>query len=166
MGREKTHKHVYIPTCGHKAGQNHILLRVLQKKGHFWDVILVSPARRKSALKNMFSKHLGVGGMPTVVLGVKFGVNFGGGGWSPGETRPKSLQEKVAYEFAEKFVGNSPRIRQTSNKTKPKSALQNLEINVFPSLLPNVPDLVDGLPPTYTHTHKNCGKRPRKQGEL
>ena len=40
----------------------------------------------------------------------------------------RKFTEKLAEEFAENFVGNSPTIRQTQTKThwQPKSALQNL----------------------------------------
>ena len=53
-----------------------------------------------------------------IILGLNFaGELVGGGGrWKPGGTRPKHSQAKFAEEFSEKFVGNSPKLRQIGIK--------------------------------------------------
>ena len=70
-------------------------------------------------------------GMPTFwerILGVNF--FWGWGAWHSAETRPKNSRENMLEEFAEKFVDNSPKIRQTKREIYPKSSLQNLGIKV------------------------------------
>ena len=84
----------------------------------------------KSVWKVLSSRKWNWRGMPTIlgvnfghefcgptILGVNFGREFFWGAWSPGETRPRnSLNKKIADEFAKKYAGNLPKIRQTNIK--------------------------------------------------
>ena len=67
--------------------------------------------------------------MPTS-LGVKFGSEF----WGEPEALEKQGQtiryQNSPSKFAEKFAGNFRKIRQVLQKNHPKSALQNVRINM------------------------------------
>ena len=63
--------------------------------------------------------------MPTI-LGVNLGRELVGGGLKPWKNKAEIRGKKSPSEFAEKFAGNVPKIRQAQIKNHPTSTLQNL----------------------------------------